>query len=117
MARTPTPVEITQELPGHLVMVWDDGHRSRHAFRTLRERCPCALCVDEWTGEGRLDPSTVSDEIHPKEVGRVGAYALRFTWSDGHLTGIYTYKFLREICECEICGRTRAGGASGRSRS
>jgi len=117
MARTPTPVEITQELPGHLVMVWDDGHRSRHAFRTLRERCPCALCIDEWTGEGRLDPSTVSADIHPKEVGRVGAYALRFTWSDGHLTGIYTFKFLREICECETCARTRAGGPSGRSRS
>lgn len=101
-------MEITQEPSGVLVMVWDDGHRSRHAFRMLRERCPCALCVDEWTGEQRLDPSRVPDGIHPKEIGRVGAYALKFTWSDGHLTGIYTFKFLREICECDACTQSRA---------
>jgi DUF971 family protein len=109
VARTPVPLEIAQEPPGVLVMAWDDGHRSRHAFRTLRERCPCALCVDEWTGEQRLDPSKVPDGIHPKETGRVGAYALKFTWSDGHQTGIYTFKFLREICECDTCTRSRAG--------
>jgi DUF971 family protein len=117
MPRTPSPVEIAQEASGHLVMVWDDGHRSRHAFRALRERCPCAHCVDEWTGEGRLDPSTISDDIHPKEVGRVGAYALRFTWSDGHLTGIYTFRLLRELCECEACARARAEGPAGPSRA
>ncbi len=114
MARTPTPVEITQEPSGHLVIVWEDGHRSRHTYRALRERCPCAVCVDEWTGEGRLDPSTVPDDIHPKEMGRVGAYALRFTWSDGHLTGIYTFRFLREICECDTCTQARAQGSSKR---
>lgn len=107
MPRTPVPAEITQE-PGILVIVWDDGHRGRHGFRTLRERCPCAFCVDEDTGEGRLDPRTVPQDIHPREVGRVGAYALRFTWSDGHLTGIYPFTFLRKICECEACVRARA---------
>jgi len=111
MPRVPVPVEITQDPPGHLGITWDDGHRGRYAYRTLRERCPCALCVDEWTGEGRLDPSKVPDDIHPREVGRVGAYALKFTWSDGHLTGIYTFKFLREICECDACVRARAQAA------
>ena len=108
MARTPSPVEIIPEPSGRLVIAWEDGHRSRYTFRTLRERCPCALCVDEWTGEGRLDPAKVPDDIRPNEIGRVGAYALRFTWSDGHLTGIYTFKFLREICECEACAQDRA---------
>ena len=108
MARRPVPQDITQDPPGHLGILWDDGHRGRHAYRTLRERCPCAHCVDEWTGEGRLDPSKVPDDIHPREVGRVGAYALRFTWSDGHETGIYTFTLLREICECDACARLRA---------
>jgi DUF971 family protein len=111
MARTPTPVEITQDPSGRLLIVWEDGHHGRHSFRTLRERCPCAVCVDEWTGEGRLDPSKVPDDIHPREIGRVGAYALRFTWSDGHLTGLYTFKFLRQICECDACTHARAGGS------
>src|SRR2546430_8491716 len=53
-------------------------YRSRYTFRTLRERCPCAFCIDEWTGDQRLDPSKVPQGIHPKEIGRVGAYALRF---------------------------------------
>lgn len=113
MPRSPVPTEITQE-QGALVIVWDDGHRGRHVFRTLRERCPCAFCVDEWTGEGRLDPRTVPDDIHPREVGRVGAYALRFTWSDGHLTGIYPFIFLRKICECDACVHARAQTDAGR---
>jgi DUF971 family protein len=108
MARMPVPVEINEVPSGHLSIVWDDSHRSLYAYRTLRERCPCALCVDEWTGENRLDPSRVPDNIRPREIGRVGAYALRFTWSDGHLTGIYTFKLLREICECEACAQGRA---------
>lgn len=93
-------------------MRWDDAHLSRHAFRMLRERCPCAVCVDEWTGEGRLDPSTVPENIHPTQIGRVGAYALRFTWSDGHQTGIYTFRLLRQICECDECARARAAPRS-----
>ncbi|TMI87012.1 MAG: DUF971 domain-containing protein [Bacillati bacterium ANGP1] len=108
MPRMPVPGEISQDPAGTLTIVWDDGHRSRYSFRTLRERCPCAFCIDEWTGEQRLDPSKVPQGIHPKEIGRVGAYALRFTWSDGHLTGLYTFKFLRDICECDDCARRRA---------
>ena len=29
----------------------------------------------------------------------VGNYAVNFTFSDGHNTGIYTYKFLHELDE------------------
>ena len=114
MARMPVPLEIVQEPSGSLSMVWDDGHRSRHGYRALRLLCPCALCLDEWSGERRLDAATIPEDIHPKEVGRVGAYALRFTWSDGHLTGIYTFKFLRQICECADCARAPAGEAAAR---
>jgi len=113
MPRMPVPGEISQDPAGTLTIVWDDGHRSRYSFRTLRERCPCAFCIDEWTGEQRLDPSKVPQGIHPKEIGRVGAYALRFTWSDGHLTGLYTFKFLRDICECDDCARRRASAPPG----
>ena len=114
MARMPVPVEIVQEPSGVLSMVWDDGHRSRHAYRTLRLLCPCALCLDEWTGQRRLDATKIPQDISPKEIGRVGAYALRFAWSDGHLTGIYTFKFLRQICECADCARAQAGEAAAR---
>ena len=28
---------------------------------------------------------------HPRDVRTVGRYALQFTWSDGHNTGLYTF--------------------------
>jgi DUF971 family protein len=28
---------------------------------------------------------------------------VRFEWSDGHNTGIYSYEYLRAICPCETC--------------
>jgi ATP-binding protein involved in chromosome partitioning len=30
-------------------------------------------------------------------IAEVGTYALRFDWSDGHSTGIYTWEYLQEI--------------------
>ena len=28
----------------------------------------------------------------------VGNYAIGFRWSDGHVTGIYTFDYLRSLC-------------------
>ena len=33
------------------------------------------------------------------DIQRVGRYAVRLAWSDGHRTGIYTFEFLRELSE------------------
>jgi DUF971 family protein len=37
-------------------------------------------------------------------VDGVGNYAVSFTWADGHSTGIYSFRLLRELCPCEACG-------------
>jgi DUF971 family protein len=29
----------------------------------------------------------------------VGRYALNFRWSDGHETGIYSFQYLRDLCD------------------
>ena len=104
----PVPATIEQ---GHatreLVVTWTDGHVSRHAYRMLRQHCPCAMCVHEWTGAQLLDPERVAVDVHPNEIAQVGAYALRFTWSDGHASGIYTFALLRSLCSCEECTRRR----------
>lgn len=105
----PVPTEIGEDHAAReLRITWSDGHVSRYGYKRLRQACPCAMCVHEWTGERLLDPKRVPESVHPKEVARVGAYALRFTWSDGHMTGIYTFPLLRNICECEDCTRARA---------
>jgi DUF971 family protein len=104
----PTPVNVTQDAASReLVITWNDTHTSRYPFRMLRQACPCAMCVHEWSGEQLLDPSRIPADIHPKDIAGVGAYALRFNWSDGHQTGIYTFAYLRSLCPCDACTRER----------
>lgn len=93
-----SPKEIKSE-GGDIVIVWFDEETSRHAHRDLRLRCPCAVCIDEWTGERRLDPDTVPAEVYPVEVRPVGRYAIQPIWSDGHASGIYTFNLLRDLHE------------------
>lgn len=81
--------------PTGLVIAWEDGMTSRVPFRRLRIECPCASCIDEWTGERRLDPATVPADVRPEGLDAVGNYALRVRWSDGHETGLYSWQQLR----------------------
>jgi len=90
------PAQVTEDPASReLVITWNDGYVSRYAYRLLRQRCPCAMCVHEWTGASLLDAARVPADIRPKQIAQVGAYALRITWSDGHATGLYTFAFLR----------------------
>jgi ATP-binding protein involved in chromosome partitioning len=91
---TPAEARVSD---GLVEIRWSDGHRSRYANRDLRLGCPCAVCVDEWTGEGRLDPEAVRQDVRPLEIHPVGRYALQFSWSDGHASGIYSYDRLRSL--------------------
>jgi ATP-binding protein involved in chromosome partitioning len=79
-----------------LVIRWSDGKETRHPFRELRLQCPCAMCVDEWTGAKRLDPATVPADVKPIEIRPVGRYGIQITWSDGHGSGIYSFDRLRD---------------------
>jgi DUF971 family protein len=65
----------------------------------LRRSCPCAGCIDEWTGEPRLDPASISADVRPQELRPVGRYAIQITWSDGHSSGLYTFDLLRKLGE------------------
>jgi ATP-binding protein involved in chromosome partitioning len=92
-----TPTAIRQAGPRTLAIVWADGRESRYDVRELRLACGCAQCVDEWSGEGRLDPASVPDDVHPIRIEPVGRYAIQVEWSDGHSSGIYPFRRLREL--------------------
>jgi len=92
-----TPTEIRQHGPRELSIAWADGHESVISVRDLRLACGCANCVDEWTGEDRLDPASVPEDVHPVRIDSVGRYAIQIAWSDGHDTGIYPYERLRDL--------------------
>ncbi len=88
-----------QEGDAGLRITWADGRVCNYNAPALRRVCPCAQCVNEWTGQRTLAPESVSDELQIKDIAIVGRYALNFRWSDGHETGIYSFRLLRELCE------------------
>ena len=96
---------------------WKDGHRSSYTFEFLREACPCALCEDERGKSGRkpgeaakLAPGTLpmfKPKVKALAAEGVGKYALKFSWSDQHDLGIYSWMYLREVCPCAECAAAR----------
>ena len=92
------PREIMQEGDAGLRITWADGHACHYTASDLRRACPCAQCVNEWTGQRVLKPETVPDALQIDDIAIVGRYALNFRWSDGHETGIYSFRLLRELC-------------------
>ena len=93
------PREIMQEGDAGLRITWGDGRVCHYNAPALRRVCPCAQCVNEYTGQRMLKPETISDDLTVVNVEIVGRYALTFRWSDGHATGIYSFRLLRELCE------------------
>ena len=93
------PREILQEGDSSLRITWADGRVCNYEAATLRRACPCAQCVNEWTGQRTLKPEAIADEIQIGDLTIVGRYALNFRWSDRHETGIYSFQYLRDLCE------------------
>jgi DUF971 family protein len=99
----PTPTEITKTGPQEITIRWDDGHVSVYHTRQLRAECTCARCVSEITGLRILDPATLADDLTVVGAQHVGRYGVKFTFSDRHDDGIYTWDRLRQLCPCEEC--------------
>ena len=93
------PKAIDHLGPDHLRIRWEDDRIGDYRARTLRLACPCAGCVEEWTGRPLLDPVKVSPFLTLVGVDLVGRYALSFTFSDGHHTGIFNWELLRRLGE------------------
>jgi len=93
------PREIFQADDATLRIAWGDGRVCHYCAPVLRRLCPCAQCINEFTGERTLQPERISDELTIADISIVGRYALSFRWSDRHDTGIYSFRLLREICE------------------
>jgi DUF971 family protein len=90
------PRVITRSDPTRLVIEWLDGRTTVYSAAQLRGVCPCARCVNEVSGVRMHDPSTVPSDLTHSDLRMVGNYALAMRFSDGHDTGIYPFRYLRE---------------------
>lgn len=93
------PRQIIEDSDSEISIVWSDDAETKYNAAELRRNCPCASCVNEWTGEKILRDESVPDNLDFSHISIVGRYALNFHFSDGHETGIFTFKFLREMSE------------------
>ena len=56
-----------------------------------------------WSYGEVLKPETINRGVYALSIVPIGRYALKFDWSDGHNTGIYTFEHLRGLCRCTEC--------------
>ncbi|MBU1319501.1 MAG: P-loop NTPase [candidate division Zixibacteria bacterium] len=101
------PISAELSDSGDLVVQWPDGHQGEYTPYNLRRSCTCAACIDENSGSRLIDDKKIPLDIRIESFQPVGRYAMAFTFSDRHSTGIYKYEFLREICECPECYAAR----------
>jgi DUF971 family protein len=92
-----TPVELRAPRgSSHVEIVWADGKVTHYTNDVLRGFCPSAL----WQGHQgplRYIPGGQTELMNIEEIGN---YGLRLDWPDNN-TGIYTFRFLRELGEAE----------------
>lgn len=93
------PTRIIEESDREISIKWSDEAEISYTAPQLRRSCPCASCVNEWTGEKTLRDESVAEDLSFSSISVVGRYALNFHFSDGHNTGIFSFQFLRKLAE------------------
>ena len=93
----PVPAKISPPGAAEIQIEWNDGVKSVFSSRELRAQCPCAACVNEFTGQRMISTESILADIVPYSISTVGRYALHITWSDGHTTGLYGFEYLRKF--------------------
>ncbi len=81
---------------------WDDNTKSSINADVLRKNCPCAVCTSKPDGSDEMRVSYfTTEELQIVSVAVVGNYAINIIWKDGHNTGIYEFKLLKELSQNE----------------
>jgi DUF971 family protein len=93
----PVPVTLRAPEGARLMEIdWSDGTTTSYRHAVLRGFCPCAHCQGH---HGPIQFFEGGGSLELADIEEVGNYAVRLTWSDGHATGIYSFRFLRELGE------------------
>lgn len=99
------PVHLDLKRDEGLTVSWQDGGRSFYPVAYLRRMSPSAE-TRQLREEMAKNPLTVlpsggaggqDGPLRAEEAELVGNYAVRIRFSDGHDTGIYSWRYLREI--------------------
>jgi DUF971 family protein len=94
----PIPCEIRVRQRSRVLSVkFDDGRSFDLPFEYLRVHSPSAEVQGHGPGQSVL--VTGKEAVGIRAVEPVGHYAVKLVFDDGHDTGLYTWKYLRELGE------------------
>ncbi len=117
MQKTPLPRSIHLHRQSRcLELDYGEGERYELPCEYLRVYSPSAEVRGHGPGQETLQTGKRMVTIEAIEPS--GHYALKFTFSDGHDTGLYTWDYLYELCReqeqrwARYLERMRAAGAS-----
>jgi DUF971 family protein len=92
----PTPTEITVHAASRVLEIaFDDGRVFRLPFEYLRVYSPSAEVRGHGPGQETLQLG--KKDVAVTELQPVGHYAVQPLFSDGHSSGIYTWRYLYEL--------------------
>ena len=80
-----------------LELVYPGGDSYRLSCEFLRVHSPSAEVQGHGPGQEVLQAGKINVNI--TAINPVGNYAVQLVFSDGHDSGIYSWKYLRELCE------------------
>lgn len=98
------PLHLDLKKDRGLTVAWEDGTSSFYSIAFLRKMSPSADNRDlkERLAKNPLTvlPANIAQQSGPitaVDAEFVGNYAIKIKFSDGHDTGLYSWKYLREI--------------------
>jgi DUF971 family protein len=92
--------EEVQAVGDYLAIRWSDGSEDVLPMDRLRAGSPSAETKGEYDLTGNKYGGTDQTEYPGVTITGwqvIGGYALLFSFSDGHRTGIYPYPYLKEL--------------------
>lgn len=93
---SPRPTEIQLHQKSRLLeLVYEDGTHFHLPCEYLRVYSPSAEVMGHGPGQETLQLG--KEDVNIDAIEPVGNYAIQFTFSDGHDTGIYTWDYLFEL--------------------
>ena len=95
--KTPQTIEL---IGNQVALVWNDGSEAFFSGPQLRAASPSAETRGEKDIFGNQyggGPQKDFSQVQVVGFERVGNYALRFDFSDGHRTGIYGFDLLEQL--------------------
>lgn len=94
------PPKTIQLIGNELALIWDDGSESYIPAPKLRAASPSAETAGERDIFGTLHGGEFGKDYSSVEIRSwsfVGNYAIRFRFSDGHATGLYSFELLKQL--------------------